>query len=420
MAIEAKGFTEKDELIAKFYTLRAGLSAIAEDTKQIRDAEEQLEPLESTHYRQKRQAEDKIEKERDALIKKRYDAESRFQSEQYKIEIENEEISRLSDPQTYKGRLHNTHLDGWWVLVFLFGYLFFGALYGLVLFIGHLIPGLPEVLLDIDVWVIIGLVGTILIGNLFRVFIVKMSIKKDIKKCRKAIDSSQREYERLKKQFDQIDQDVDRQLKELERKSMSPEYPEYFIDLYKNELDEAEAHLNQEIIPLHTARTQAITQALHQQFDAILMEADWENVDLLIFYLSTGRADSLKEALQLVDRQRQTDQISSAIQVAAHHIANTLRENTYRLAGVMTGCFRELSSQIQASQTAILAGTNRTAAALGQISSQMQSLHSGIESQNQILLETKDLNAALLEQADKSSHELMYELRYNQEFWKTN
>ena len=45
MAIDASKFTKKGELIAKFYTLRAGLSVIAEDTDKIKTSENELAEL---------------------------------------------------------------------------------------------------------------------------------------------------------------------------------------------------------------------------------------------------------------------------------------------------------------------------------------------------------------------------------------
>lgn len=42
MAIEARQFTDKDELIANFYALRAGLSVIAEETEKITDVEKKI------------------------------------------------------------------------------------------------------------------------------------------------------------------------------------------------------------------------------------------------------------------------------------------------------------------------------------------------------------------------------------------
>ena len=46
MAIDASKFTDKDKLIAKFYTLRAGLSVIAEETEKIKTVENEIKDLE--------------------------------------------------------------------------------------------------------------------------------------------------------------------------------------------------------------------------------------------------------------------------------------------------------------------------------------------------------------------------------------
>ena len=43
MAINAKDLTQKDELIAQLYTLKAGLSLIEEENKKIRQSDENIE-----------------------------------------------------------------------------------------------------------------------------------------------------------------------------------------------------------------------------------------------------------------------------------------------------------------------------------------------------------------------------------------
>ena len=69
MAIEASKFTEKDELIAKFYTLRAGLSVIAEETEKIRQAEQHLSILNVKNTDHNKAVQDKLSSERKSLQK---------------------------------------------------------------------------------------------------------------------------------------------------------------------------------------------------------------------------------------------------------------------------------------------------------------------------------------------------------------
>lgn len=61
-------------------------------------------------------------------------------------------------------------------------------------------------------------------------------------------------------------------------------------------------------IPEHKSAIQAIAQR-SQKILELAVETfplidfrDWENIDLIIYYFETGRADDMKEALQLVDR----------------------------------------------------------------------------------------------------------------------
>ncbi len=93
---------------------------------------------------------------------------------------------------------------------------------------------------------------------------------------------------------------------------------------------------------------------------------DWKNVDLLIYYFETGRADDLKEALQLVDRQLQTNQIVEAINMASAEIGKTIRQSMEALGGALAQSFSLLSAQIQAQGQAIQAAVSQQTAAINE------------------------------------------------------
>lgn len=65
-------------------------------------------------------------------------------------------------------------------------------------------------------------------------------------------------------------------------------------------------------------------KALLEQFSPLLDERDWQHLDLVIYELETRRADSVKEALQLVDRELQTERIERTVGEAAKAICYTL------------------------------------------------------------------------------------------------
>ena len=82
-------------------------------------------------------------------------------------------------------------------------------------------------------------------------------------------------------------------------------------------------------------------------YSSVLTVADWPNIDLLIFYFNTGRADTLKEALQLVDEQRRNDAIVHAIGSASREISNTIQRNFNNLSSMLSAHFSRINMQIE-------------------------------------------------------------------------
>lgn len=93
-------------------------------------------------------------------------------------------------------------------------------------------------------------------------------------------------------------------------------------------------------------RCVSFSNLLIDQFSDILDISDWENVDILIYYLTTNRADTLKEALQLLDRQKQTEMIVNEIHTANAAICQTLQQGFTALGQVVTSCFSRISDQL--------------------------------------------------------------------------
>lgn len=87
-------------------------------------------------------------------------------------------------------------------------------------------------------------------------------------------------------------------------------------------------------------------QAFAEEYGKYLDERDWQHVDLLIFYFETGRADTLKEGLQLVDRQVQTNSIIQAIRTASAEISRTIQIGMGRIERMIGEGFSLLSTQI--------------------------------------------------------------------------
>ncbi|MBQ7769643.1 MAG: hypothetical protein IJ373_00460 [Clostridia bacterium] len=163
-------------------------------------------------------------------------------------------------------------------------------------------------------------------------------------------------------------------------------------------------------------QSKLIKGTLNETYDTWLAESDWKNVDLLIYYLETNRADDLKEALQLVDKQRQTESIAKAIATAARAIQDTVHTATMRLAGAMEASFSLLSDKLSAINAKMgrLSTLVEQSTDMGEQMAKMQREQLAVQNK---LLSTEKLNGALLEKANRSSEELLNDLRYGQRYW---
>ena len=388
MAIEAKDFTEKDELIAKFYTIRAGLSVIAEETEKFRKLEEKISDLKY----QDKQYKEKIV--RDTQIE-RYDLQRRIHELE---ENEKEAQKSLSYLMNSRRAISNTDSK---INVQKVSYSITGGIgfFGLIIVL---------ICMSSVMWLIylVSLIMSIVIIFNINKKRVKIAVNEEVDR----IDSS---IHKVKSMLE-----TNRQKLEEKRKVLHRMEEEQLSLMKKSTPNSKEISLLESnystTVAVSTAKAKSIRNALIEEFGNILTEDDWGNVDLLIFYLNTGRADSLKEALQLVDRQRQTNQIVQAIGTAASYISNTMQANTYKLARVMDNCFSNLSNQISTNHQQLIGAMNNIS---DSFNSRIGSFESTVKTQSQALLDSQALNASLLKEANRRSDELMNELRYNQKYW---
>ena len=151
----------------------------------------------------------------------------------------------------------------------------------------------------------------------------------------------------------------------------------------------------------------------------------------MIFYLDTGRADSLKEALLLVDQQRQTNQITDAINEASHHLSLTIQNNAYKLATVFSKYANTLAEEIRTNHQEIMQSVQYNISEIEKLNNDvsdmrkhvdylddsMNALGQKISNQTDAIISAEKLNASLIRKANESSDELIEELRQIQKHW---
>ncbi len=106
-------------------------------------------------------------------------------------------------------------------------------------------------------------------------------------------------------------------------------------------------HLAEREIQVYSKKGKAIYDSLVPQFSSLLDERDWKNIDLVIYYLETGRAKTMQEALQQVDLYRHTEQITSALEYATGAICETIRKGMSHLSGVISTCTGKMITELK-------------------------------------------------------------------------
>lgn len=177
----------------------------------------------------------------------------------------------------------------------------------------------------------------------------------------------------------------------------------------KKETLEQQKNPHLELLKVNGEKVSAIVESATKAYPLIDLR-DWENVDLLIYYFETGRADDMKEALQLVDRQRQTEMLAKAIAMASAEICKTIHQSMNQLGNALSQSFSLLSSQLsqlssQLSQQHVEmlnAMEEQTAAQQAASEAQLKE----IRAQTAAQVTSQEMNRALLAKISESSSDL--------------
>ncbi len=157
--------------------------------------------------------------------------------------------------------------------------------------------------------------------------------------------------------------------------------------IFKEEKKKAIAALDDSIL-LTAREANPVYDQLKTVSTNLLDERDWQHLDIVIYMLETGRADTIKEALQQADLYVRHNEIRHMLATATMAICTTIQENIRTLSRTIDTRLREIQNT--------LAENNQT----------QKSISLGM----QRLIGTQELSNALLEKANVSSERFVEEL----------
>ena len=420
----------KQEKIAELFAIRAGLSVISENTDKIKERENEVADInkslsdffENNAFEQNKLSKDynnkieAIEKDIELLAEDKYPIKSIENGEKafYYLKEDIKEQTEKNRPQ--KPKVYAV-LSVFFLLLFVAGVLI--ALWG----------GKKLEMVRI-LCIFIGFCGFVAVEisnsrngddrfaflRFIEMIEQKMYYKRWLKKCRDE-DAMIAKYEeiynkeapliteRKRQELSALKNEKERELKK-KREQIEKE------TATTNAKAEAEIQrINDEITALLSASCQ-ISKALSDNYPWF-SESDWENTDLVIYYLQTGRADTIKEALYQVDRQRQTEQIVSVISQATQYLVGTINNNFYSLERLVKSSFQKLAFLVENSGRSISRAIEENTAIIRE---QAENARTIGKLQEKLLTETQ-LSNSLLAKANETSDELLNDLRYQQKYW---
>lgn len=122
-----------------------------------------------------------------------------------------------------------------------------------------------------------------------------------------------------------------KEMSELNERILSERYAINAYPEWANEAKLIVSQMEQKAAPI-LDKCHALYSVLYDKYFLLLDERDWQYSDLIISYFETGRADSMKEALLLVEREVQTQRIEGAVGIASKHIYKTITQATVVIA----------------------------------------------------------------------------------------
>ncbi|MGN1372418.1 MAG: hypothetical protein ACI4VK_00050 [Candidatus Coproplasma sp.] len=180
------------------------------------------------------------------------------------------------------------------------------------------------------------------------------------------------------------------------------------INKDRKEIDRLNSIINQKYQRIREIRNKSLQLISSARKSYQLIDfRDWKNIDLIIFYFETRRADTIKEALCLVDRERQNQSLLGALHMASEQICKTVNSSIAALTNNLEKALDRLNNTInsQNEETRIALGRNaETSNAL--LQQQNEQTAKLIQSN----YSAQEMNRALLKKISTSSDRLVADM----------
>lgn len=220
------------------------------------------------------------------------------------------------------------------------------------------------------------------------------SISDEISRTYKAIDKLEKDYPIFEEEKEDAIREIEDEIEEIQ-----------------NEIEELDIERDSKC-----DIAKKTYDALVDRYGETLHTSDWYNLDRLLYYISTNRADTIKEALNALD-----------LKINNELLINEIKENTSMIVGEMnransimfqtiTGCAKALSESISdmkySVRKAIKDSTEEISGKIDASTSASLSMQAEMVNTNRRLISSQDLTNSLIRNGNKTMQELLDDYKF--------
>lgn len=178
------------------------------------------------------------------------------------------------------------------------------------------------------------------------------------------------------------------------------------LESYNRSLETVKEQLEdhkKSILPVCYSYYESIIEEFHNK--RVIDCRDWAYIDLIIFYLESGRGDTMKEALVYVDEEKRVNRVVGALNIASQAISSTIYYTVERLRRDVNNGFNILNTTINSTASQIVSK-------IGSLEKSITSNVNNISSQISEMTRQIETGNALKAKANVNTSILVNDLNY--------
>ena len=155
-----------------------------------------------------------------------------------------------------------------------------------------------------------------------------------------------------------------------------------------------------------------IHEAAVKEYGDVLDSRDWKYLDYIIFVFETGRADTIKEALGVLDQRIQTNEIIESIGQATAVVSSQISRSSKEICQYVSISAQRICDTTLNSAIATVKAVGMVNQSVIGLSGDVANLQSSVNTSMTKLVNTQSMTNALIEQSNVSSERLVKDYEY--------